>query len=361
MILTIWSHLSYFLKDFWFYLTLLLISPILAIIASYKIYKSDISQKKKRVIMILLFFVLSFIVVVSFFEAYFRYIYDDSDGLGFLKVNQKWLQRHVVYNGDYVRDREFSQNKPQGTTRIGVIGDSLTFGAGIKDVRNRFSNILEEKLTQSGYKVEVYNLGRPGLDTEGEIKFYKNFKQFNFDILVWEYYPNDIQPEVGSTGASVLKSVTTSNLVKSLSDKSYFFDFLYWRFSNKYHATFLKLKGADLRQFNTPWVFERHKYEISEFVKDLKEKDKKLLVVIFPFVHLMGPNYPAYDVHEKVSIILKENRVDSVIDMLPFLENKSPKELMASQFDSHPNEFVHRLTADKLFDAIVPILEEKIN
>jgi len=60
--------------------------------------------------------------------------------------------------------------KTPGVVRIGVMGDSNTFGYGIKNVDNRFSNLLEAKLNKAGYKVQVYNFGVPGFDTWNEIR-----------------------------------------------------------------------------------------------------------------------------------------------------------------------------------------------
>jgi len=47
-----------------------------------------------------------------------------------------------------------------------------------------------------------------------------------------------------------------------------------------------------------------------------------------------------------------------VIDMLPYLKGKKASELVVGHYDSHPNEFVHNLAAEKLYDAIIPLLEK---
>lgn len=300
--------------------------------------------------------ILALILVFSAFESYFRYVYDDSDGLGYLKTNDRWLKRHVVFNSDFVRDRNFEQNKKEGVIRIGAFGDSLTFGAGIKDPNDRFSNLLEKDLKGAGYNVEVYNLGKSGLDTEAEIEYYNRVKSFNFDIIVWEYYLNDIQPANASTGTPIINSVTAPPVIKTLSQFSYFFDFLYWRFSSKYQTTFTSLKNADLGQYHNEEVLNKHIKEINEFVASLKAENKKFVVIIFPFTHLVGPNYPATDVHQKMEQVFKDAGADAVIDLLPDLKDKTPKDLMASRFDSHPNKYVHKLAADKLFEEVKKLL-----
>lgn len=359
MLQNIWLRLAYFLQDFWLYLVLCPLALALFIFGAYKIYKSNYSEREKKIFLAVTFTIFLSVLIFTAFEGYFRYVYDQSDGLGYLKTNAKWLQRHVTFNNDFVRDRNFTQNKEEGTIRIGAFGDSLTFGAGIKDPSNRYSNILEKMLKSSGQKVEVYNFGRSGMDTEGEIEYYNKVKPFNFDIVVWQYYPNDIQPANASTGTPIINNVTAPPIVKALSNISHFFDFLYWRFSSKYQTTFTQLKNADLAQYQNPEVLEQHISQIKNFVSSLKQENKKFIVIIFPFAHLVGSNYSARDVHLKMGQVFKDAGADAVIDLLPDLENKKPKEITASRFDSHPNETVHKLAAEKLFEEVTKQLIHK--
>src|SRR3989344_457571 len=192
MLFNLWARLSYFLNDFSLYLILISLSLLATVIIVILIFKSNLKDINKKLFISAALTILTLILTYSFFEAYFRYIYDASDGLGFLKINERWHRRHVVYNSDFFRDKNFDVNKKEGVTRIGVLGDSITFGGGIEDVNDRFSNILEKKLRAANFNVEVYNLGKPGYDTEGEIQVYDSVKHLNFDIIVWQYFLNDI-------------------------------------------------------------------------------------------------------------------------------------------------------------------------
>lgn len=354
---SIWPRLTYFLKDFTLYLILITLSFLAFIILASKISKSSYSQKKKGVFLAIIATIFLLILVFSLFEGYFRYVYDESDGLGYLKTNARWQSRHVTYNNYFVRDRNFTHDKNPGVTRIGVFGDSLAFGAGIKNPQDRFSNLLEKKLKGSGFNVEVFNLGRSGYDTEGEIKYYWEVKDLDFDIIVWEYYLNDIQPEKASTGTPIINSIRAPRIVKSLSKVSYFFDFLYWRFSSKYQSTFAKLKEADLNQYKNQELSSRHKEEIKNFISRLKEDNRKIVFIIFPFAHLLGPNYPAKEIHSTMTDVFKESGADVVVDLLPALIDKDPKDNIASRFDSHPNEIIHALAAEKLLEAVAPLMK----
>jgi hypothetical protein len=357
MFFNLWSRINYFLNDFSLYIILVPLSFIFCSLVVYKIFKSKISLRNKKIYSTILFTLLILVLIYTAFEAYFRFIYDQPDGLGFLKVNKRWHERHVVYNSYFFRDRDFNPVKKEGVTRIGVLGDSIAFGGGIENVEDRFSNILEKNLISTGYNVEVYNLGKLGYDTEGEIQVYESVKHLNFDIIIWEYFLNDIQPQDNSTGTPIIvRNSKQGQVAKFLSDRSFFFDFLYWRFSSKYDKTLGELRTADLERYKDHQQLLEHQEIITSFVKNLQKENKKIIEIIFPFLYLLGPEYQATDIHDMMSNYFRENGV-AVIDMLDYLKDKEVRNLWASEFDSHPNESVHKLAAEKLFKSVEVLLK----
>jgi len=363
MLISLWGHLSYFLKDFYPYLLAIILFLLGTPLLAFKINKSALSKNKKKILTIFLFTLFSFVIVFSIFEAYFRYKFDTSDSLGFLNVTTKWYSRHVVYNNFQYRDKDFTLAKTPGKVRIGVMGDSVAFGYGIKDVNNRFSNLLENKLNNNGYNVEVYNFAVPGLDTEGELREYQRVKKLKFDILVWSYFMNDIEEATRSAGESVLKNAQSSSslrpgLIKFLSDNSYFFNYVYWRLNARYNSTFANIQGADLSQYNIPEIYNHHQDIIGSFIKN--NSSMKIVTIVFPFLSYF-PNYPkeAIVIHQKVDNMFLEKGAASVIDLLPYLKGKNENQLIVSKFDSHPNEFVHEMAAEKLYNSISNLLEKK--
>src|SRR3989344_6854481 len=130
---------AFFLKDFTPYLLGVLVSFFLFCFFVLIVIKSSYAQKRKKILLAISFFIVCAVLIFSVFEGYFRYVYDESDGLGFLQVNKRWQERHVIYNNFFKRDRDFKVEKPVGVIRIGVLGDSITFGAGIANTEDRFS------------------------------------------------------------------------------------------------------------------------------------------------------------------------------------------------------------------------------
>lgn len=352
-------RIEYFIRDFSLYLILLIASFFTLISVVKKIYKSQNSEKKKRLLLSLVFGIFSLILIYSTFEAYFRYRFDESDSLGFLRVTGRWFKRHTAFNSYFVRDREFQLSKKEGITRIGVIGDSITMGYGIKDVNNRFSDLLEKKLKNAGYNVEVYNLGKSGYDTDAELTEYKQtFKKLNFDIIIWEYFLNDAQPDTDkNTGAKIIsKEKRQNDVAKIISHFSFFFDYVYWRLSARYDKTFKELRLVDMASYKDKANFQRHLKDVNAMIDEFKSNNKKVVVIVFPFLYPL-PNYPAEDIHKTMDTIFRNANLD-LIDMLDYFKNKKSKDLVVSRFDYHPNEYVQRLVADKLYDKIVPLLNK---
>lgn len=356
------GRLSYFLRDFLIYLLLIIISFFAFLGILYFVYKTKEKKFVHKIILGIAFWIFLFVIVFSFFEAYFRYRYDKTDTLGFLKVNQKWMQRHVVYTTYkqyYFRTKPFSFEKPPDTIRIGVMGDSLAFGAGIKDPANRFSDILEKKLNDAGYKTQVVNFAIPGYDTHGEIQTYDGVKDLHFDILVWSYFLNDIEDAGGrtSSGTAILnRNSQRAKILEAMSNFSYFLDYVYWRITSTYQTTISDLGQADINAYRNPEILSNHYADITNFIAELKSDHVVPVTVIFPYLALIGPNYPAYDIHQTMDKVFEDNGV-AMVDLIGDLKDKNARSLWASNFDPHPNEYVNRLAADRLFDKTVPIVK----
>lgn len=74
----------------------------------------------------------------------------------------------VSVNSLGFRDREYERQKPDGVTRILVLGDSITFGNHMP-VADTYPEQLEALCAEAGARVEVLNLGVGGYDLLDEI------------------------------------------------------------------------------------------------------------------------------------------------------------------------------------------------
>jgi len=87
------------------------------------------------------------------------------------------------------RDKEWSLEKPPGTYRIAVLGDSYVESLQVEPERT-FLALAEQKLNNNGMKVEVMNFGRAGFSqTEEFLVVRGELTQFSPDMVVVFFLP----------------------------------------------------------------------------------------------------------------------------------------------------------------------------
>src|SRR3989344_5299382 len=82
------NRLLYFLGDFYGYIIILVTSIVSGIIIIWVIHKN--SKLHTNILLAITTATMSLVMFFISAEAYFRYIYEASDGIGFLKIAQKW-------------------------------------------------------------------------------------------------------------------------------------------------------------------------------------------------------------------------------------------------------------------------------
>ncbi len=103
---------------------------------------------------------------------------------------------HQVFeNSSGFREREFSREPDAGEFRIMVLGDSLTWGAGVA-VSERYTDILQQSLRSAlGRRVSVWNYARSGGDVITECTIARNEAPIiQPQILLLGFCINDTQP-----------------------------------------------------------------------------------------------------------------------------------------------------------------------
>jgi lysophospholipase L1-like esterase len=111
---------------------------------------------------------------------------------------KRYTWGHLVENNKYgFREREVKTPKPSDVYRVMVLGDSLTWGAGL-DVEERYTAIAEKLLNKafSERKFEVLNFGIPGGATTRERDILEKLKRdVNPDLIAVGFCLNDPQPK----------------------------------------------------------------------------------------------------------------------------------------------------------------------
>jgi len=106
--------------------------------------------------------------------------------------NYYWHGHLHRYNSLKFRGGEWSAKRP-GVLRIAVLGDSLTYGYGVDE--NQAYPVLIEKLLSQSFRVEVFNLGHSGAQSEDIVWAAKTFlPQLQPDLVLYGVCLNDYLP-----------------------------------------------------------------------------------------------------------------------------------------------------------------------
>jgi hypothetical protein len=176
------------------------------------------------------------------------------------------------------RDREWRLAKPAGTTRIAVVGDSMTEAYQVP-IEQTFVRRTEDLLKQKGINAETMNFGMSGFSTvQALYLFNENIKQYKPDVCVLAYHVGDNEKNLytpGAEGQLPRPYAMISPQGKLLSD---------WTLYDSWHsspAATHYAKTADLRHHSRIWAVLT-KLDLQLMSNKLYKKTKKALAKVLP-------------------------------------------------------------------------------
>lgn len=280
-------------------------------------------------------------------EVYYRFLHDSTDSFGLTRVTREWFARHYRRNRAGFRDSGPPPvpGKPDAERRVTFFGDSFTAGQGVADVEDRFPNLVRAE--RPGWDVQV--IARNGWDTPDELAVLEGMVEYGWwlDDVVLVYCPNDIAllvPEWRETVKRVFAAPPPGFLVR----KSYLVNTLYYRRVASRDPALAKYYGFVLEAFEGP-CWERHRRDLTAFRDAVRSRGGRLLVVTWPFLHAIGPDYPYRAIHERLAGLWRDLGVPH-LDLLDRFEGLRPGDLVVGRHDAHPNERAHRLAAAAILE-----------
>lgn len=290
----------------------------------------------------------------------------------------------VVVNRFGFREREFDVPKPPGTWRVMVLGDSLTWGAGLS-IEQRYSNILEHllQLRFPEHRIEVLNFGVSGGPTTLEKDIaQKYFDLVGPDLVVLGFCINDPQPRRQDWSVERENLENTSTMIFVRAGLSSMHTLKLSRISDRLERYLLrKLEIANLLP---PWqvalnrTYDRESPEWRDFVSALRSifelsKRRGLPSPIFAVLNQaldngIAEDYSIFKEHQyflwyrqAAEAALREGF--DVIDFVQDIKNlPSTASLTVNPFDGHPSAKLNEVYSWKIFEAAVPkMLSKKLN
>ena len=345
----------YLMKEALLLGSFLVLAFILALLFRYDKSLAFIRKRKKVIVNLIvllftiaLFFLLSELILWIMLRNETSF---SSSGPGSLKFNKEF----VKINSQGFRDMEFSVLKRAGTRRIAVVGDSISFGSGIRNINDAYPKLFEGYLNNGSKKYEVYNFGIPGYDADDELETIKN-KVVNYkpDIIIIEYYENDLEnvdPELQSTENIENWQIPVAGFwLREISYTYYFFES---RFNRAAENIGIKKKWLDT--LNTTYNSETNReYNLKVYgniSKIAKENNATVILVIFPVISDFK-NYQFQIVHEFAKEIAQKNNF-YFVDLLDEFKKYPADRLVVNKYDYHPNELGHQVAAEKILESFI--------
>jgi len=284
-----------------------------------------------------------------------------------LKPNQQAFTHSfpVVTNSYGLRNEEFAIKASADTFRILCLGDSLTFGNGVR-IEDTYPKQLESMLNSDGKrKYEVINGGVPAYDTWAEVTYFREYGwRFHPALVVIGFYANDIVPkpvkiphivnESGAIKRPGLKGLISNKVAYALK-KSRVLLILrvtFQQLKNRLNPSpAFRHKLALLNGTVDPFV-ERGWREVEaslEEISNLAKRDGfRVLLVLFPMPDQFLKSYPSASYGERLKNIAQRYDIHFT-DLMPvFAAAFNGFESLFIKWDGHPNARAYAIAAREI-------------
>lgn len=311
------------------------------------------NENKTFIFKSLSFFISIFLIFLSI-EIYVRAIVDDGLNLDIemlkyansLKIvsknsavgieHKKNVQKKLMNVNIKLNSQGFRNNKDIDLKKkkILMLGDSMTFGWGSNET---FSTHLERQINQD---FQVLNAGIGNTNTYMQINnFFINFKKYDFDIIILNFFINDFEN-------IKIKNV---NFVEK-----YFYSYTYIK--NMMYKILIKFSLIDnwekfyKKTFTDKNFVNKSLNEIIKLNKYCKENNILLIINNIPELR----NLKNYKFSSQTQIIREFSKENGIIfiDSYDILNNYPEETLWVTKEDSHANDKAHFLISKFLMNRL---------
>lgn len=246
------------------------------------------------------------------------------------------------------RGPEIDLDKPEGVTRVLMVGDSLVFGWGVSQ-EETMAHLLEAKLNAGGGRFEVVNLGVGNYNTTMEVELFKERGlPLKPDAVVLVFFVNDPEP-VPKINPVTYPLRQHSYLSAVLFDS-------YQRIRTRWDARFNWLDYySGLYRADAPALGE-NRQALAELAKLCRERGIALYFVSYPELHQLD-EYPLGIATRHIEGMARETGTP-FLDLLPAFQGNAPETLWVSPEDAHGNAKAAALAAEAIYREFGPALRE---
>lgn len=256
----------------------------------------------------------------------------------------------IRHNAFGFRDRNWQLAKPEGVTRILVLGDSTTAGNDVRRNEDIYPRILEGILNDrhSHRRFEVFNMGVSGYDTmqEAEMLRYRGL-QFQPDYVLIAFCLNDFNS--GQDGGAYRRLLRANELGPrsefAFSRRNIVLE--HSRLALLLHEVVGSLSAPPEQQL-VPWD-DANVTAGLKLVRALQEEHGfQSLLFVIPTFYSPFANYRDLAIHEKLVIFNANSGRLTLVDLLEDFRAAGVDGLSGESDGVHPQEVGNRMIAEFL-------------
>lgn len=287
----------------------------------------------------------------------------DSNPRGYFGVNNSVDQST---NSSGFRGREFVVPKPARTLRILFLGDSFTFGEGVRfedTLPSLTQTILADRLSDKRLRVETYNLGVGGYNTADEVFLLKKLGlELQPDYIVLVYNLNDAEPPlfgVTPDGRPIRRDREASipeGLDEHRPPGSWIFRFhvvsLVWKAFTTPRASAVTEDYYRSLYRDDAMGWKNARRALRELAHISKARRIPTLVALYPVLFKLNDKHPFLSLYEGVEKCSRAEHLQTVA-LFPAFKGRRADRLWVHPTDQHPNETAHPLAARYLAETLL--------
>ena len=318
-------------------------------------------QRKKIFFNKLFLMLTSVMLLLTVIESFFWIYQPRPETQPKLVMPQEWKKRNVKIPGAFeafywhdilhvhyksgMRRTEHFPPKSDHQFRIMIVGDSMTYGYGVREEETYPMQI--ETALKRNFNVEVLNLGVNGMQSEGILKIVRKYTlPLQPDLIIYGVCLNDfLPPRVADYSNNMAYRFPLPEAIKEILSERTFLGRLG---SDAYNNILMKLGLRNdffmdvLKDFNNYRTrFARDVKEMNDFALD-RGLPPIVAMVLNQFPELNSKGY-------QLAIAAEQHLTNAGMIVIPTEEfyKKYDKQVMrVSQWEGHPNVKAHKIFAD---------------
>jgi lysophospholipase L1-like esterase len=264
-------------------------------------------------------------------------------------------------NGNGFRGPDCALAKPAGTFRLVFLGDSFTFGEGVR-FEDTFAEataaLLAQRLPDARLRFESCNLGVSGYNTADALFLFEALvPRLSPDAVILGYVINDAEPPLFAMDPSRgpvrrPREIEVAEGVDSATPP----DVGLYRLRV---AQLVWQLRAERRRGSATEDYYRSLYRpdaegwaatraaLDGLVAAARRENLPLVVMLFPILHRLDDGHPYLDAYRIVQQQV-EGAGGQFLNLFPAFAGMDAESLWVHPTDQHPNERAHRIAAEQL-------------